>query len=128
MAEQTPARTTRAGKKAPETDPEENGRVTKRVVMRRERVLMLPENFDEAADKTKEAMKLLGVKGVDEAWMVVGEFEGSSKNQAIVAHAGKPNTPEAIPGTYKAPSVTAWAGGRRYVKPPLPKVEAEDID
>lgn len=108
---------------------------TRRVVLRRERVIVLPDGVDD--EKLAEALKVLGVKGkapdprrtrTVDAWVVVGEFEGHSKQNAIEAHAGKPLTPDAAPGTYKAPTTTAWAGGRHYERPPKPKVEVRDID
>lgn len=108
--------------------PEEERGTTRRVVMRREAVLVLPEGV--ATENIAVAWKALGLKGAPRevaAWLVVGEFEGNSKTKAIEAHAGKPGTPEAIPGAYKAPTVTAWAGGEEYVKPPEPKVERRSL-
>lgn len=112
-------------------DTDEERKPTRRMVLRRERVLVLPEGVrvEELVGATneRELMKLLGLKvGTDpyaEAWIVVGEFEGSGKTQAIEAHAGKAGTPDAKPGVYKAPGVSAWRGGEVYEKPPEPKVE-----
>lgn len=108
---------------------------TQRVVLRRERVLALPDGvrIEElvAAKDERAMMKLLGLRVGDdpygEAWVPVGEFEGASMTKAIEAYAGKPGTPDAIPGAYKAPTVSAWAGGEEYVKPPAPKVERRPL-
>lgn len=110
---------------------EENGRVTKRVVLRRERVLVMPPEADAEAIKTalKEAKLPTWFKtALAEAWVVVGEFDGASKTKAIETHAGKPGTPDAKPGAYKAPSVSSWAGGEEYVRPDAPKVERKALD
>jgi len=102
-------------------------RDTKRVVLRRHRVIVAPEALVELTTENAKAIATaLGVKNIpplEEAWIVVGEFEGASKTKAIEAHAGKPGTPDAKPGVYKAPSVSAFAGGEEYVKPAQPKVE-----
>jgi hypothetical protein len=125
-------RAARRGRAASEEQAERAA--TRRVVLRRERVLVLPAEltdeqlgavFKAAGDAAKAAK--VKVPQLGEAWTVVGEFEGD-KRKAIEAHAGVPNTPDAKPGTYKAPSVSAFAGGRHYERPPAPKVEASDID
>lgn len=124
MAKTTPA----AGTRAARTDDE---KATKRVVLQKQRVLVLPPGLDvqslvELKDE-KELRKLIGAK-LTEAWSVVGEFEGASKQAAIEAYAGKPGTPDAKVGTFKAPTASAFAGGRRYEAPPKPLVQAGDID
>lgn len=111
---------------------------TRRVVVRRENVIVLHPDTDIAALTTLLKAANKGTKGdvtaplrggtVGEAWTVVGEFLGDSKDDAIEAHAGKPGTPDAIVGTYKAPTVRAWAGGSKYVAPPKPLVEREAIE
>jgi len=108
--------------------PEEQREPTQRVVLRKEEVIVLPDGIDR--EKVAAAAKALGIKATPtaEAWTVVGVFEGSGKEDAIEAHAGKPGTPDAISGTYKAPTVRAFAGGARYVAPPKPLVEREAID
>lgn len=133
-----------AGAREAEAEAKAERGPTKRVVLRRERVIVLPDDVtDEALSKlasgdgAKQLAKLLGLSGSAkvptasigaETWAVVGEFEGSSKQNAIEAYAGKPLTPDAKPGTYKAPSASAFAGGRQYDRPPQPKVEAKDIE
>lgn len=134
---------TRPVNDTPAQQPEED-KPTKRVVLRRERAILLPETMTEDAlarlasgDGAKQLAKLLGLPesskvptaciGV-EAWTVVGEFEGKSKTQAIEAHAGKPNTPDAKPGAYKAPTSAAFAGGALYEAPPQPLVERKALD
>jgi hypothetical protein len=111
---------------------------TRRVVLKRERVLVLPDGVTLADIDPKDAeaiRRLLGIKGGRanvqahvEAWVVVGEFAGASKTKAIEAHAGKPGTPDAKPGAYKAPTWSAWSGGELYEKPPEPKVERRSLD
>lgn len=136
--------TTTRRRRTPAAQAEEERTPTRRTVLKRERVLVLPEDTEAAeavvalivaakAGKTPAAETVAKAKKavippVAEAWIVVGEFEGSSKQNAIEAYAGKPNTPEAKPGAYKAPGATAWAGGRHYERPPAPKVEARDLD
>lgn len=107
-------------------------RVTRRMVLRRERVLVLPDDVELTAERQKAIAAALGVKTSTkllpgDAWMVVGEFSGS-KTGAIEAFAGKPGTPDALPGTYKAPGVIAWKGGQVYEKPPEPKVERTALE
>jgi hypothetical protein len=110
---------------------------TQRVVLRRERVIVLPDSVDAArlaqlldADdygQEKAIKRALTSLPVD-AWIVVGEFTGSSKERAIETHAGKAGTFDAIPGAYKAPTKTAWSGGLVYEKPPKPKVERAALE
>lgn len=119
------------------TGTDEERAVTRRVVLKQERVLVLPEGktLEDIDPKVVETIRrALGIKGGKgnaqahvEAWIVVGEFEGGSKQRAIEAYAGKSGEPDSKPGLYRAPSVTAWKGGRRYL-PPVQRVEAEDID
>jgi hypothetical protein len=106
---------------------------TRRVILKRERVLVIPDDGNEKADidaRVEAAAKALGPRQGPkpvEAWIVVAETTGD-KRGAIEAYAGEPNTPTAKPGVYKAPSASAMRGGREYEKPPEPKVEAKDID
>lgn len=111
------------------------GGPTKRVVLQRADVLVLPDGVDAA--KLAEACKVLGIKGKApdarrakpvEAWVVVGEFEGDSKEKAIKLHAGEAGTDSALIGTWKAPSASAWAGGVKHTAPPKPLVQKETID
>lgn len=102
---------------------------TKRIVLKRERVLVVPE--EASSEQVIAAHKALGGDGSPgelAAWREIGEYEGSNKNDAIQAYAGKPNTPDAKVGVFKAPTVSAWAGGKRYRAPDKPLVQAEDID
>lgn len=62
------------------------------------------------------------------AFTVEGEPQTGSKDRCIEAVAGKAGTPDARPGTYRAPSMSAMRGGKRYTRPPRPKVEAETLD
>lgn len=129
--------TAKPGKaKAPE-QPEEPREPTRRVVLRRERVLVIPESVtDEVLREALKGVKLGAEKRLEtaiketpvEAWLVVGEFEGAGKEDAIEAHAGTPGTPDAIPGAYKAPTVRAFAGGALYEAPPKPLVQRRALD
>jgi hypothetical protein len=107
---------------------------TRRVVLRRERVLVLPESLsDEDVQSILKAVqdsKKLPApsKALTHAWMEIGTFTGASKDNAIEAHAGKAGTPDAKLGEYKAPTASAWAGGTRYKAPPKPLAEKEAID
>lgn len=107
---------------------------TRRVVLRRERVLVLPDGLSDedvqAVLKAVQASKKIGTpsKALMEAWVVVGEFEGASKDKAIEAHAGKAGTPDAKTGAFKAPTAAAWAGGSLYRAPAKPLVEREAIE
>lgn len=115
---------------APKRAPAAESVSTKRMVLRRENVLVIPDGLDpkKLADIEAAVKKALGAKGKPtQAWVPLGEFEGSSNTNAIEAYAGKPGTPDAIPGTYKAPSIRSWAGGEVYDKPPLPKVERKPL-
>lgn len=137
--------TTGRRRAAAEPEPTQDGRAdTKRVVLKRERVIVLPDTVPENGKidlaKLAEALGMSQAEakrlattaasgfGSGTAWVVVGEFAGASKNAAIEAHAGKPGTPDAKPGAYKAPSVSAFAGGLLYERPPEPKVERKALD
>lgn len=109
---------------------------TQRVVLKRERVLVIPFDGNDEADiaaRVEAAAKALGPrqgpKPID-AWVVVGEFEadGLTKDGAIEMHAGKPGTPDAKQGAYKAPTTSAWAGGALYEAPPAPLVQRKALD
>lgn len=117
---------------------------TKRVVLKRERVIVLPDAVPENGKidlaKLAEALGLSQAEakrlvttaatgfGSGTAWVVIGEFAGASKRAAIEAYAGKPGTPDAKPGAYKAPGVSAMAGGELYEKPAEPEVKRRSLD
>lgn len=115
------------------SENEKTSRPTKRMVLRRERVLVLPDTLSEGdVDKIMGgvvAAKVLrgAAAKTRDAWVPVGVFEGHSKTNSIEAHAGKPGTTDAKPGDYKAVPESAWSGGERYVKPAEPKVEREAL-
>lgn len=111
---------------------------TKRTVLRRASVLVLPEGFDASkltgSEKdAAEALATLGKGGsrtrgkVGEAWVVLGEASGSDV-RAIEAYAGQNGSPDAIPGTYKAVPSRSFKGGMIYEKPPEPKVERKRLE
>lgn len=108
----------------------EEREATQRVVFRRERVIVLPDGVEKVDPaKLAEALgvsKSTKIVTADEAWIEVARAEGSQQ-QAIEAHAGKPNTPDAKPGAYRTTPARSFKGGRVYTKPPEPKVEAEEL-
>lgn len=112
---------------------------TERVILKAEQVLVLPDGFDVAALKgtqaQAEAALMTLAKGgsktrghVGEAWVEVGRHVASTKTAAIEMHAGKPGTPDAKLGTFRAPTLTAWKDGVRYDAPPLPLVERSAVE
>lgn len=107
---------------------------TKRKILKRERVIVLPETLDgDALDTTLKAvakeigMRIGSLKPTD-AWVVVAENEALSETLAIEAHAGKPNTPDAKPGIWKAVSTRSWKGAVFYQVPPEPLVQKWLLD
>lgn len=109
---------------------------TRRVVLRRERVIVLPESVDVGAIDAKALAEALGMKSGKvptalvglEVWAEVRTVEAASKSKAIEAVAGKPGTPDATPGAYRAPSERAWKGGAVYERPPEPIVQRTLLD
>lgn len=131
MASEGQTRTSRRRASAPDSERQD----TERVILKRERVIvvteLVPEDVtDVALDALKEAAKSKGGSraSVREAWVEVGREKGQDKRNAIKAYAGTPGTPDAKPGVYKAPGVTAFSGGMVYERPPEPKVEAKPLD
>jgi hypothetical protein len=115
------------GKSAQAAAEEAERLPTKRMILKRERVIVLPEEIDAAHAEpllkvVKETVGKSSAARISEAWIVVDEAEGTVRS-AIEAHAGEPGTPDARPGDYKAPPARGWMGGERYVRPPKPKVE-----
>lgn len=128
MAENT-GRKRGAAKKTDDDD-----KPTPRVVLKRERVLVLPDSLPPGskidAGKLGEALGIPKAEAAklvntDEAWVQVKLATGS-KNAAIETFAGKPGTPEAKPGVYKAPSESAMRGGRAYETPAGPLARSID--
>lgn len=110
---------------------EETAKVTERVVLKREVVLVLPAGAGTPPDKLLEAWKALGGRGVPhetEAWVVIGTRVGASKSKAIRTHTGEPGTPDTKPGDFKAPSLRGWRGGERMVAPPKPLFQAQPLE
>lgn len=110
---------------------EETSAPTKRVILKQERVLILPATLTEEQSKAlgaamKEAKIPAG--NVGEAWMVVSEQEGSNMDVAITAYTGPAGEPDTKVGTFKAPPARSWAGGLRMKAPAKPKVEKERIE
>lgn len=120
-----------------ETEAAKEREDTQRIVLKRERVIVIPDGVSEERlaevlagfdfGPEKGIKKALSTAPGD-AWVVVGEFTGASKTRAIEVHAGKPGTFDAKPGAYKAPTKTAWSGGEEYDKPPKPKVERKPLE
>jgi hypothetical protein len=122
-----------AGAPPPDDDDPGAGAATRRTVIKRERVLALPEEQDMSAEMLAEIAKVLGVKPktlrlIPESWHVIGEFEGQSKDAAITAYTGPVGSLGAKLGVYKAPTSRGWAGGMRLKEPPRPRAEKEAID
>lgn len=111
-----------AGKRA---KPDERV-ITRRMVLRRVRAVELPSGAegDTLDELAKRVAKQLRDAEVMHAWVECGEFDGS-KVGAIEQHAGKPGSPDAQVGDFKAIPARSWAGGVRHSQPPLPKVERE---
>lgn len=111
--------------KAPETP---DAKPTKRVVLKRENAIVLPEGTTVESLKELDEPKLrkLLAAGLNEVWTVAAVTEGSLR-QAIEAHAGKSGTPDAKPGDYKAPPLRGFLGGETLIRPPEPKVERQSL-
>lgn len=110
--------------------PSEATQPTRRVVLKRERVLVLPDDVpDELLNAigklAKDAKRPISTVP-EQAWRIVDEQEGTDI-QAIRAYAGQPGTPDAKPGVYKAPPLRSWRGGEELVRPPQPKVESRRL-
>lgn len=140
MAEETSDRG-RGRRQSEEPEKQEERKPTRRKILKRERVIVVPdaafgadgkpvEAWAETLTNVGKAMGLRASKPVDttEAWLVVGENEELSELAAIEAHAGKRNTPDAKPGIWKAVSERSWKGGLVYERPPEPKVEASAFE
>lgn len=112
-------------------DEDENGRgLTRRIVLRRELVIAVPEGAD--PEKVAEAQRVFGASRAKqepvEAWVVCGEFDGATKRAAIEAYAGKAGTADAKVGLFRAPGKKAWSGGVEHVAPPRPLIEARTVE
>lgn len=101
-----------SGRRTKATTAETDRKVTRRLVL--ERVKVREFNEEGTAANGPEI----------EAWVERGEFDGSQTG-AIESYAGKPGTPDAKVGVFKAVPVRNWKGGVRHVQPALPKVERE---
>jgi hypothetical protein len=99
-----------------------------RMVLKRERALILPDDIDITA--LLDAVKTFKIKGsaLNEVWLPIGEFPGASMRKAIEAHTGKPNQPDTKVGTFKAVSLTNWRGGVVMVAPAKPLVVAKPLE
>jgi hypothetical protein len=101
---------------------------TQRIVLKRERAIVLPEDIDEAA--LLEALKQAKIKAMAarDVWVPVGRFKGATMRKAIRQHTGEPNQPDTKVGTWKAISLTNWRGGEVMVAPPKPLVVAKPLE
>lgn len=112
-------------------DKAEEREPTRRLVLKREQVIVLPEGV-ELADEKKlaEALGLKSARGLvtREAWTTIAEFEGGSMEQAILSYTGPAGEPDSKVGVFKAPTVRSWAGGLELVAPPKPLVQKRAID
>lgn len=111
-------------------ESEETRAPTRRVVLKRENVIVVPDGAD--PEKVAEAQKVFGASRAKnapvEAWVVCGEFDGTSKRQAIEAHAGKAGTATAKVGVFRAPGTAAWKQATVYEAPPAPLIQARTED
>lgn len=101
---------------------------TRRVILKRETAIVLPEGTTVAGLKELDepALRKLLSGALKEAWVVVAVKEGNQR-AAIEAHAGKSGTPDALPGDYKAPPLRGFLGGEKLVRPDKPKIERETL-
>lgn len=112
----------------------EDRRPTERVILKHARVLVIPDGVE--PEKLGEAIRLLmparGRRNPEdaarEAWIEVDRQTAASKVRAIELYAGKPGTPDAKVGTFRAPTATAWRGAVIYTAPPAPLVERSVIE
>src|SRR5438105_5962535 len=88
-----------------------------RVILKRERVIVLPEGIDaeHAEPLLKQVRETVGNRAtkaqLTDAWVEVARVTARDKRTAIKQHAGEPNTPDAKPGVYRAPTASSWTGG-----------------
>lgn len=109
-------------------------RPTERVVLRQVRAIEIPPGTD--PERVAAAVEALHPKAkraerdgsVIDAWQEVARVEGATKTAAVESYAGKPGTPDAKVGTFRAPGLTAWKGAMVYDAPPLPLVERRVIE
>lgn len=105
---------------------------TERVVLRQVDVLLLEDVSDGARASIEELIKAdrKSKHAVAVAWLEVSRRSGMAltKLAAIEAHAGKAGTPDALVGTFRAPSLTSWKDAEVYSAPPAPLVERTTVD
>src|SRR5436305_13656616 len=86
---------------------------TRRMVLAKAQVLVVPDGVDpEKLDAAQTALRASGEarkQGVRAAWIECGEFTGS-KVHAVEQYAGKPGTPDAKVGEFKAPPASGFHG------------------
>lgn len=102
---------------------------TRRVVLKREDVIVLPEGttVEELLTADKATLQSFLSTHLTKAWVVASEQTGT-KDGAIEAHAGKAGTPDAKPGEYRSVTTRAWSGGLVYERPEAPKVEKRRLE
>lgn len=126
--------TSRGRSRTPAAEEETTAEPTPRLVMKNERVLILPEGVEDVdLAKLGDALGLPKAQASrlvvsPDAWIPVSEQTGSNMRQAIVAYTGPVGEPDTKVGVFKAPPARSWKGGMRLKAPPKPKVEAEAID
>lgn len=103
---------------------------TERVVLRHVEVLLLEDVSEGARASIEELIKAdrKSKHAVTGAWLEVSRRTAPTKLAAIEAHAGKAGTPDALVGTFRAPTVTAWKDAEVYAAPPAPLVERTTVD
>lgn len=113
---------------------DENGKdrkPTERVILRSAKVLVIPDGA--TPEQIQAAASALYPKGrakppMVTAWTEEARVVAATKTAAIEAHAGKPGTPDAKLGVFRAPTLTAWKDATVYAAPPLPLVERSVIE
>lgn len=104
---------------------------TERIVLRSVAAIEVPA--DVTGDQLEQVAAIFKRKGrakgsVVGAWLEVARVTAPTKLAAIEAHAGKAGTPDALVGTFRAPTVTAWKDAEVYAAPPAPLVERTTVD
>lgn len=117
-----------------ESEQDQERRPTERVILKAERVVVLPAGAQ--PDQIAVAVEALYPKAkraereasIADAWLEVARHTAATKSAAVEAHAGKPGTPDAKLGTFRAPTLTAWKDAVVHDAPPLPLVQRSVID
>lgn len=110
--------------------PEEERKPTERVVLQRVDALVLDGVSEQSQEAIRELIKAdrKSTFQAAQTWLEVARVAAPSKLAAIEEHAGKPGTPNAKVGVYRAPTLTSWKDGVSYEAPPAPLVQRSAVD